>query len=210
MVYIIRCCRDFCEKAYFSQANPIQVCWWDCTPHSVIEDFSVSVGVGFAKSLAIKMLLLAAVESQLTDAELEAFLPQMKALFSVRCIHKRASSKKEDRFECLQEKFAQSSRPRPDPLQVASMLSAQCMEEGTTWDVRAASLIAEFQEGSSGERRILSELETQIVKMIPLLEEGSKALLAYHWSNFQAKQSALPLQAGGVRSDGERNEATNR
>lgn len=197
MVYIIRCCRDFCEKPYDSLANPIQVCWWDCVPSTLIADFSVSVGVGFAKSLAIKMLLVAAVECQLTDDQLQVILPQVKALYSVRCIYKKATSKKQDRFEALQEKMAQASRPRPDPLQVASLLMAQCAEEGGTWDSHANQLIQEFQQGSEGDHRIISDLEVQIVKMVPQLDDETRTLLEYHWSNFPAKQSALPYKLIG-------------
>ena len=197
MVYIIRTCRDFLEKPYDALSNPIHICWWDCIPGSAVDDFSITVGVGFAKSLAIKLLLLGCVESGLSDPEMTAILPQIKALFSVRCVYRAAKDKKADRFQVLQDKFAESSRPRPDPLQVASLLAAQCHEEGGTWESHASQLIQEFQQGSANENKVLSDLEVQIVKMVPQLEDSTREVLAYHWSNYQAKQSGLPYKLLG-------------
>ena len=137
------------------------------------------------------------VESGLSDPDISAILPHLKALFSVRCVFRSARDKKADRFQVLQDKFAESSRPRPDPIQVASLLAAQCHEEGGTWESHAAQLIQEFQQGSANENKTLSDLEVQIVKMVPQLDDSTRELLGYHWSNYQAKHSGLPYKLLG-------------
>ena len=38
-----------------------------------------------------------------------------------RCVHKTSGDAKADQFNCLAEKFSESSRPRPDPIQCAFM-----------------------------------------------------------------------------------------
>lgn len=191
MVNVLRCAMDFLERPYNSMDNPIHV-FLKAKPGSQIEDFSVGHGIGFAKSIAIKLVLMATVALELTDDEVLEFLPQLKACFHVRCTFKTKGSERADRFQVLQDKFGESARARPDPIQISHMLLAQATEEGLQWSAACQTLIEEFNGGSQNEDRRLTDLEVAIVKIYPSLDSDTQKLIDYHWQNYKVKQSALP------------------
>ncbi len=191
MVNVLRCTMDFLERPYNSMENPIHVLV-KATPGSTIADFSVGHGIGFAKSIAIKLILLATVALELTDEEMLQLMPQLKACYHVRCTCKTNGSARADRFQVLQDKFGESARARPDPVQISQMLLAQANEEGLLWSVAATTLIEEFNGGSQNEDRKLTDLEAAIVKMYPSLDSDTQQLIDYHWQMYKVKQSALP------------------
>lgn len=191
MVNVLRCAMDFLERPYNSMENPIHVIL-KTPPGSSIADFSVGHGIGFAKSTAIKLILLATVALELTDQEMLERMAQLKACFHIRCTYKTQGSARADRFQVLQDKFGESARPRPDPVQISQMLVAQAMEEGLQWSVSAQALIEEFNGGSQNEDRKLSDLEAIIVQMYPNLDSDTQKLIEYHWQMYKVKQSALP------------------
>ncbi|CAJ1395061.1 unnamed protein product [Effrenium voratum] len=196
MVYIKTCVTDFLERPYNSMENPIHVFFpKKCnTPGQAIQSYGVGHGIGFAKSLAIKMLLLGVVQMQLSDAELKVIAPQLKALFSFRCLYKTLGDEKQDRIQCLKDKFGEAARPRPDCIQVCTILQAQAREEGAQWEHAAARMISEFNKGSTNEVKQLSDLEMCIVKVLPSIEEDTLKMIDYHWQNHAIKTSALPYK----------------
>ena len=108
MVHVLRCVRDFFEKPYNSIDPQEHPCGG-----GALQDFMVGHGIGFAKSLAMKILPLGVNHLELSDDELKALSPQVKALYGFRCTYKTAGQERQDRFACLQDKFAESARPRP-------------------------------------------------------------------------------------------------
>ena len=190
MVNVLRCVSDFLERPYDSMENPIHVI--QTSKAETIEDFSLGHGIGFAKSLAVKLLLLATVALELSDAEVVLILPQLKACFFFRCTYKTSGSRRADRFQVLQDKFGESARSRPDPIQVARLLLDQATEDGLNWVTACNSLIHEFNGGSRNEDRKLTDLEASIVRIFPLLDQDTRELIDYHWQNYKVKQSALP------------------
>ena len=192
MVNVLRCAMDFLENPYNSLENPIHVNF-SAAPGSKITDFSVGHGVGFAKSIAVKLVLLGTVALEFPDAELLLVLNQLKACYHFRCTYKTAGSMRADRFRVLQEKFGESARSRPDPIQIFHMLVAQANDESLQWSDACQTLIAEFNSSTQNEDRKLTDLEVSIVKIYPSLDADTRKLIDYHWQNYKVKQSALPF-----------------
>ena len=196
MVHVLRCVRDFLEKPYNSIENPIHVTF----PKSIhveggaLQDFMVGHGIGFAKSLAMKILLLGVNHLELSDDELKALSPQVKALYGFRCTYKTAGQERQDRFACLQDKFAESARPRPDCIQVSNLLLVQARADGMDWAEAAPKLVAEFNSSSENEVKQLTDMEISIVKTLPLLDADTFQAIDYHWQTNLIRNSALPYK----------------
>ncbi|CAE7443228.1 unnamed protein product [Symbiodinium sp. CCMP2592] len=174
MLNVIRCAADFLEKPYDSLTNPIQLWLPPGLPAAgePLPDFALGHSIGFTKSLAIKAILFAVHKMKdLSDEDVKHILPQ------------------------LQDKFAEAARPRPDPIQVSTLLMAQAKEEGLAWTECASLMIDEFNGGSSNEAKKLSELETSIVVIYPSLDLDTQQLIDYHWQLYAPKQSAIPYKA---------------
>ena len=170
MVYVLRLFREFLERPFDSASNPILVNFRGLQPGAPIPLFQVS---------------------NLTDDEMTLLGPYLHALFAFKCIHRSSGNMKEDRFKALQEKFSESSRPRPDPVQISQILLQQCVEEGRSWKDGCQDLISQFNAGSGVDCKRLSELEQVIVTIFPNLLKETQELIAYHWSNYPAKTSGL-------------------
>ena len=104
---------------------------------------------------------------------------------------------KEEHFATLRKKFEEASRSRPDPFQTIQLFERQARMEGKLLSEVVDSYIADFNGGSNVESKQLSETEQAIVKVFPELMEATQQLVAYHWDNFKASQSGLPLFALG-------------
>lgn len=119
--YVLRLVQEFLEVPYHSVKNPIGVSFKNLNPGSNIDPFSVTITNGYTKIIAMKLILVAAIDVSLTDAELKSLYPFLAACYGFRCVHKTSGDAKADQFNCLAEKFSESSRPRPDPIQCAFM-----------------------------------------------------------------------------------------
>lgn len=201
MVHVLRCVNDFLEKPYNSVENPIHVFFPKsmCSEGDGLEPFSVGHGIGFAKSLAIKAILLGVYEikNELSDPEFRALIPSIKPLFGFRCTYKTAGDERTDRFQCLQDKFSEAARPRPDCIQVANLLLAQARADGMQWDEACKVLIPMFNQGSQSEVKQLTDMEVCIVKALPTLDEDTFSAIDYHWQQTLIKNSALPYKVLG-------------
>ncbi|CAE7428739.1 unnamed protein product [Symbiodinium sp. CCMP2592] len=198
MLNIIRCAADFLEKPYDSLTNPIQLWLPPGLPAAgePLPDFALGHSIGFTKSLAIKAILFAVHKMKdLSDEDVKHILPQLQALYNFRCTCHTTGSSKFDRFRSLQDKFAEAARPRPDPIQVSTLLMAQAKEEGLAWTECASFMIDDFNGGSTNDAKKLSELETSIVVIYPSLDLDTQQLIDYHWQLYAPKQSAIPYKA---------------
>ncbi|CAE7558064.1 unnamed protein product [Symbiodinium sp. CCMP2592] len=194
MLNIIRCAADFLEKPYDSLTNPIQLWLPPGLPAAgePLPDFALGHSIGFTKSLAIKAILFAVHKMKdLSDEDVKHILPQLQALYNFRCTCHTTGSSKFDRFRSLQDKFAEAARPRPDPIQVSTLLMAQAKEEGLAWTECASFMIDEFNGGSTNDAKKLSELETSIVVIYPSLDLDTQQLIDYHWQVVLSFQKSI-------------------
>ena len=152
--------------------------------------------IGFSKSLAGKAIILAVIDLQLKDAEVQLIKDVLQALFCSNATYQRSNhADKEERFATLRKKFEEASRSRPDPLQTIQLFERQARMDGKLLSEVVDSYIADFNGGSNVESKQLSETEQAIVKVFPELMPATQQLVAYHWDNFKAKKSGLPLFA---------------
>lgn len=197
-VYVLKVLREFLENPYDSKMNPIHVSFNKLCPGANIAPLSVSITNGFTKSVAMKILLIAVIELNLSDGDMTHVAPFLRACYGFRCIHKTSGDQKIDQFNCLAEKFSESSRPRPDPIQVSFMFKQILAQAGKTWNEGIDELIQDFNGGNSSDHKRISVLEAAVIKMFPTLLPETQELITYHWGNFQAKQSGLTLTMLGT------------
>jgi hypothetical protein len=124
MVKIMDTITNMLDRPYDSVQNPIIVDF-QAPAQAAIEDYSVNHGIGFAKSLSAKALLLATINTQLTDEELEVVAPNLKALFSMQCTYQSTGDEKKDAFDALRQKMMEANRPRPDVIQISNLFLHQ-------------------------------------------------------------------------------------
>ena len=200
MIHIMECLENFMEEPYDSQENPMLVKFSPESAGQPIEDFSVVVRIGYAKSLAAKAICLAIVELMLQDDELVMIQACVQALFSVRAVFQsNVAGDKDQEFATLRKKFEEANRPRPDPIQIVYMFQNRATREAKRYGDVVSSYITEFNGGSNVEGKQLSDLEQAVVTLIPELTKKTQAALEYHWDNFKARQSGMPLNHVGAR-----------
>ena len=193
-VYVLRLVQEFLEVPYHSVKNPIGVSFKNLNPGSNIDPFSVTITNGYTKIIAMKLILVAAIDVSLTDAELKSLYPFLAACYGFRCVHKTSGDAKADQFNCLAEKFSESSRPRPDPIQCAFMFRQ--MRRVKLGMRGLVSLSRSSMVAVAGNTRRFQPWRP-VIKMYPTLHQATQDLVAYHWSNFESKTSALTLKIIG-------------
>ena len=146
----------------------------------------------------MKAILLAVEHCKLEVAELQQILPQLQALYCFRATIHTTGSKKLDRFRTLPDKFAEAARPRPDPIQVSTLLMMQAKDEGLLRADCAAGMIQEFNGGSLNDAKKLSDLEASLVAIYPVLDKDTQELIDYHWQLFAPNRSAIPYKVLAV------------
>ena len=120
MNYILEAANNFLEKPYDSITNPL---WIDFSPESIpgmdISEYSIKSRIGFAKSLAGKLLLLGVIEANLTDEDVLVIQPCLQALFSMNATFSGPEAGEaahyHDGFSALRKKLGIKPGPtRPD------------------------------------------------------------------------------------------------
>jgi len=198
MLNVFECMQNFLEKPYNSLENPLFIQFGaDAVVGERIGDFSVMHRIGFSKSLAAKTIILSAIECGLDDASILLLKDRFEALFIMSAVYEESDEKA--RFEALRKKFEESSRPRPDVIQVLYTFTAQAKADNQPLGAVMTQYIADFNGGSDVEMKQLSELEQSIVMILPELLPTTLDSIAYHWDNFKAKHSGLPLAHLGTK-----------
>ena len=193
---------EFLDKAYNSVENPCRV-FFHATPGSDITPGSVGLKMGFAKHCAMKMLMVAIVETKLSDEELLAIAPHIQCLLPVRCTYTVTGDEKNERFEGIRAKFLESSRARPDPIQISECFLDQARSQGLAVHTHGVwrfsdlndleSYIQEFNSGTQVETKQLSLTEITVLRLYPTLDPDTQKLIDYHWSQYDTRRSGLPF-----------------
>ena len=192
-VYALGVIEDFLDKPYVSANDPVRV----LNPKRAVEgtplvDFSLRLDVGMSKSLATKMIPLAVHALNLTNTELQAILPQLKAIYTVKATFQPAEDGRQQIKKSLGSKMQLAKRPSPDVVQMSWAWLQQAQEEGRAYAEIIEELIAEYNEGST-DRKNISEGEAAVVKILPAQTEECRNKIEYHWQNFKTQESALTL-----------------
>ena len=199
-VNILGVVEDFLDQPYRSADEPIRV----LNPKSAVtgtqlQDFSLRLDIGLSKSLATKLIPLACHHLNLSDEEVRLILPELKAVFRVKATFSPASSMKEQIKQSIGSKMQVSERPRPTPVQLAYAWMERCKEEGQNYGEVIDEYIREYNMDST-ERKLVTDLEADVVKVLPLQTEECQNKVEYHWQNFKPKKSAIPLHYLGNKA----------
>ena len=190
MCHILQTITDFLEAPYDSMNNPMSLIFaLGSVAGQNVPDFSLRTKIGMSKNLSIKAILLAAVNTNLTDDEVKELLPTFQSYFSVRCLFKPEANEKDEKFSALQTKMLEASRPRPDCFQAYATFSTQAQLDGLEINTALDDYFDVFESSSDNSNKHWSELEKHIIRALPTLSEEGRQVVSYHWDNFPAKQS---------------------
>ena len=192
-VHVLGVVEDFLAEPYNSSRDPLNV----LSPKGgisghAIPAFSMRLSIGTSKSLAAKMIIWAVGKLALTSPELQLIKFSVQALFTLKCVFEPAASGIDQIKKSIGGKMQLSERPRPDPVQVAYAFKQQAREDGKDYRDAIGDYIKTFNFDST-DRKLLSDSEIQVVKLLPLQTEECQRKIEYHWQNFKIAESALPL-----------------
>jgi hypothetical protein len=188
-VDILATVRNFLTPdGYQSEKAPLDVLFMDI-PGMPVGPFSVGHSVGFGKSLACQMILLAVVQRGISDADVAALLPALRSLRRIQATFDPASDMEEQVLRSLKTKMHMTSRQRPDALQLAAAFAKSVTSKMNAGDTRARKDILtdvinryNAQAGAKG-CRIHTE-ETAAIILLDLQTDGFVERLKKHWQTF--------------------------
>ena len=194
-VHILDTVENFLDNPYSSDRSPLDVKPPLGSSQSTIAPFSVMHAIGFAKSLACKLIILAVEEmmkkGSLSEEEVSSVQCFLKPLFYVKAIWKGSTGVAEDMYHSISGKMMEAQRPRPDVVQIAHSFSMRSKLEGVSFEASIDGWLQEYNERATTTKQI-SDLETKIIKILPLQTPALQQKIAYHWQNFKIDESGLP------------------
>ena len=194
MVNILEIAFSILENGFNSVQNALDVLFPD-PAGSPIADFSVKFSVGFGRSLAIKMILVAILDFD--NEELQAFFPVLCSLFAVKFTNNPAPDEDMQRHRSLAAKFQISESARPDPIQIYHVLAESLVKAGQDVFSGLPAKIKQYNSLTTVQSQNISDLEARVICMLPQQTEQFLQSLKYHWQNYKNAESAAPLKLFG-------------
>ena len=191
MVNILEIAFSILENTFNSVQNPLDVLF-PVPGGSRIEDFSVKFSIGFGRSLAIKMILLAIMDFQ--NDELLALFPVLCTLFTVKCTYNPAPTEDLQRHRSLAAKFQVSESVRPDPIQIYTLLADSIAKSGQNVSAGLPGKIKAYNSLTTVQSQSISELESRVICFLPQQTPKFVEVLKYHWQNYKNAESAVPMK----------------
>ena len=156
MVNVLEVAFSILENTFNSAQQPLDVLFHE-PPGDPIPDFSIQLSVGFARVLAVWVVLVGVLD--LDQAELAEVVPVLCSLFAVRFTYNPAPSDSLQRFRSLAAKFQVSESARPDPIQMFNMFSDGLRLDGIDVATGLPQKIKDYNAMSSIQSQNISELE---------------------------------------------------
>ena len=136
-----------------------------------IASYSVVHSIGFSKSLACKLIVLAVEEmmrkGSMSTEELSSVQSFLKPLFYVKAVWKGSSGIADDMYHIIAGEMMGSQRPRPDVVQIAHAYSMRSKMEGVSYEACIDDWLREYNERATTTTHI-SELEYNVINFRPL------------------------------------------
>ena len=193
MVHILEIEFSILENTFNSVQNPLDLLF-HAPAGSNIEDFSVKFSVGFGRSLALKLVLLAMLD--FNNEELKAVFPVRCSLFSE--IHLQPSPNEDmQRHRSLAAKFQISESARPDPIQIYHVLAESLAKAGQGVCAGLPAKIKQYNSLTSVQSQNISDLESRVICLLRLQTKKFVEILKYHWQSYKNAESALPMKLFG-------------
>ena len=194
-VHILDTVENFLDNPYSSERSPLDVRPPLGGATATIAPYSVVHSIGFSKSLACKLIILAVEEmmrkgTMITD-EVSSVQSFLKPLFYVKAVWKGSDGIADDMYHSISGKMMEAQRPRPDVVQISHAYSMRAKLEGVSYEACIDGWLQEYQELATNTKQ-LSDLEMKIIKILPLQTPAVQQKIAYHWQNFKIDESGLP------------------
>ena len=195
---ILNTIRNFLTAdGYRSETSPLDVLF-NAPPGTTIEPFSVGHSVGFGKSLACQLIVLAGARKALSDEEVAWLLPAFTTMRRLQATFDPAGDVEAQVLRSLSTKMHMTNRQRPDALQLALAFGKSVTSKIAAGDTKSrkdilSKVIDNYNAkvGSKGcrihteERAAINLLDSQTPKFIERLKR--------HWQCFQVVESAVPV-----------------
>ena len=197
MVHILSVCNSILDQGCFkSQSNPLSPLFpVGHIPGSPITPFSMMHSVGMTKSLSLKCLLEAVSCCGFNDAEFRSILSMLKSCVCIKFIYEPAESEDEQMELSLVKKFQISESTRPDVLQLYHLFKIRLgKRDEKVSPENIKNLVDAYNAQISVESYKISEAETHVLLMFPGMTDAFMNALDYHWHNYKASESAVPLK----------------
>jgi hypothetical protein len=144
-----------------------------------LENFSIRHRVGFARSLSCHLIVLAAHDMKLDDAQMSSVQHLLQPLFVVKAVSEGAASPKEEVDKTIKSKMQLSEVKRLDPIQCAHAWCSRARQEGAQYDAVIDAYLLQYREEATSTQSI-SDLEEKVIKIIPSQTDALQEKLAYH------------------------------
>jgi hypothetical protein len=190
-IRILDCIEDFLAEPFASTRSPLSILAPWGPKQNRLENFSIRHRVGFARSLSCQLILLAAHDMKLDDAQMSSVQHLLQPLFVVKAVWESAASPKEEVDKTIKSKMQLSEVKRLDPIQCAHAWCSRARQEGVQYDAVIDTYLLEYREEATSTQSI-SDLEEKVIKIIPSQIDALQEKLAYHWQNFKVAESGVP------------------
>ena len=129
----------------------------------------------------------------LNDAEVNSIMNILHPWFVVKAVWEASVSVKEEVAKTTKSQVQLSEIKRLDPIQCAQAWALRAREEGMQYDAVIGTYLQEYRGEATG-TQIISDLEENVIRIMPAQTEACQAKLAYHWQNFKVAESGVPLK----------------
>ena len=199
MVNVLEVIFSFLERTFSSQQHSIAL-YVPATdlPGNLLRPFSLMNVLGMTRSLACKVLLEAASCLQLWDEQLKELYTVLRSCLQVKVYFVRRMADGELLNYSLLWKMKVSDSVRPDVLCLLYSFKENLRKNGE--EITKANMkakVMEYNALSNVPSLHISELELKVLLMLLDMTESFIKALDYHWQNYRAIDSAIPLRLLG-------------
>jgi len=196
MVNVLEVCFSLLDNGFRSQSNPLCPLFPSgAKPGSEIHPFSMEHAVGMTRSLSLKCVLEAISCCNLEEQDFRSILSHLKSYMCIKIIYEPAPNEEEQVAKSLRQKFQLSESTRPDVIQLYYLFKTRlgkARESVSPENIKR--LIDSFNAQICVESHKISEAETTVLMRFPGVSETFMNALDYHWQNYKAAESAMPLK----------------
>lgn len=190
-VSIVELAINFVEDSFQSVRQPLSVSFDSST--GPVGMFSIKHVVGFTRSLAAKMVL--EFWSQLNETQQKDLSHVFASCLTIKVTWQVAANAESEFFGSVRGKFQLSESTRPDVIQLYHGWQGLFAKMGMEFNACISDQIKKFNQTSSVAGSRVSDLEAQILKVLPFQLKSFVDLLESHWDRFKSPESAVTLKS---------------
>ena len=204
MGFVLDKVNSFLEQKFNSQEHPIHPRFPpDAAPNALIQTGMVLHSVGFTRTLAAKMIIVAVSTMGLPDDEFRQLIPVLKTCLYIKVVYSPAEGNQGQMEKSLMSKFAQAASTRPDAIQLLHCLSNRLLALGKAVKPRTVKeVITNFNKGavkpSTVQDHNITNREIHALCFLAGQRPEYVTTLEQHWQNFKPEESGVTLGMFGL------------